>query len=253
MHKLKINKLNIVSILIFIAIWQLSIFLFPMWHSFLSSPLDIIEKWYSLVLDNSLFVNVFSSLKLFIISFSLSFIFWFLLALISFYSKFFYETIKPYVFILNSIPIVAFIPIFIIWFGFWDFSKIITIITITFPWIFIATYDWMNNINKDILHFARSFEIKWTGFVYNILFRWSVSHIFSGLKISVWKSIIGLVLSEMFWYWIWLGYLLNIYTMSNDITWIMLVILILLFFNFVIIFLINIIQKIFFKSYKIWK
>lgn len=246
---IKWNLISIISLLLFLIIWQSIVFLnFDMAILF-SSPSLVITKITNLVMYDNLVNHLFSTFFLLLLSILSSLIFWFILAFLSFKSKKFYESIKIYIYILNSIPIVALIPLFIIWFWFWITSKIITVSIIILPIFFISFFDAFNRIEKDYIMLGNSLKLSKLSFFKNITFYSILPSTLISLRLSIWKALIGVTLAELYWYGKWLGYLLNMFSISSNVSWIASVIVLLLTLNFALLTLLKTLEKYFFKHY----
>jgi len=79
------------------------------------------------------------------------------------------------------------------------------------PSIIINTIDGVKNTDKELLKMAKSFKAGKLFTIKSIMFYKSLPFIFSGMRIAVGKSIIGLVVAEIFGYGIGLGYLVSFY------------------------------------------
>ncbi|WP_093179584.1 ABC transporter permease [Pseudovibrio sp. Tun.PSC04-5.I4] len=95
------------------------------------------------------------------------------------------------------IPKIALLPLFIIWFGIGEGSKVATILFGTFFPTVIATYGGVDNVDRGLVRMGQSFGMKWTSIVWKIILPGALPAILSGTRISASIAIILLVAAEM--------------------------------------------------------
>ena len=103
----------------------------------------------------------------------------------------------PIVSALFPIPKIALLPLFIIWFGIGEGSKIATILFGTFFPTVIATYGGVDGVDRSLIRMGQSFGLKWRSIVVKILLPGSLPAILSGFRISASIAIVLLVAAEM--------------------------------------------------------
>jgi ABC-type nitrate/sulfonate/bicarbonate transport system permease component len=103
----------------------------------------------------------------------------------------------PFVAALFPIPKIALLPLFIIWFGIGEGSKIATILFGTFFPTVISTYGGVDNVDRSLVRMGQSFGLKWLSIVYKIILPGALPAILSGMRISASIAIILLVAAEM--------------------------------------------------------
>ncbi len=103
----------------------------------------------------------------------------------------------PVVAALFPIPKIALLPLFIVWFGIGEGSKIATILFGTlFPTV-IATYGGVDNVDRSLIRMGQSFGLSWWSIVRKIVLPGALPAILSGTRISASIAIILLVAAEM--------------------------------------------------------
>jgi ABC-type nitrate/sulfonate/bicarbonate transport system permease component len=105
--------------------------------------------------------------------------------------------LSPLVSALFPIPKIALLPLFIIWFGIGEGSKIATILFGTFFPIVIATYAGVDGVDRSLIRMGQSFGMSWSSIVRKIILPGALPAILSGLRISASIGIILLVAAEM--------------------------------------------------------
>lgn len=103
----------------------------------------------------------------------------------------------PLVSALITIPKVALLPLFIVWFGIGEWSKVMIIaFGVCFPTV-ISTYGAVDNVSKSLIRMAQSFEVNNAGIVRKVVLPAALPGILSGFRVSISIGIILLVTAEM--------------------------------------------------------
>ncbi|UCE31892.1 MAG: ABC transporter permease [Burkholderiales bacterium] len=105
--------------------------------------------------------------------------------------------IIPLVAAIFPIPKIALLPLFIIWFGIGEESKVATILFGTFFPTVIAVYGGVDNVDRNLIRMGQSFGLKWRSIVRKIIIPGALPAILSGFRISASIAIILLVAAEM--------------------------------------------------------
>ncbi len=106
-------------------------------------------------------------------------------------------TMSPIVSALFPIPKIALLPLFIIWFGIGEGSKVATILFGTFFPTVIATYGGVDNVDRGLIRMGQSFGLSWSSIVRKIILPGALPAILSGFRISTSIAIVLLVAAEM--------------------------------------------------------
>jgi len=105
--------------------------------------------------------------------------------------------LMPLVSALFPVPKIALLPLFVVWFGIGEGSKIATILFGTFFPTVIATYSGIDNIDRNLIRMGQSFGLTWMSIVRKIIFPGALPSILSGFRISISIAIVLLVAAEM--------------------------------------------------------
>ncbi len=107
------------------------------------------------------------------------------------------SALSPLVAAIFPIPKIALLPLFIIWFGIGEGSKIATILFGSFFPIVIATYGGVDSVDRNLIRMGQSFNLSRASIIWNIILPSALPSILSGLRIGASISIILLVAAEM--------------------------------------------------------
>ncbi len=103
----------------------------------------------------------------------------------------------PFVSALFPIPKIALLPLFIIWFGIGEPSKVATILFgVFFPTV-INTYSGVDNVARSLIRMGQSFDLPTRDIVLKIILPGAMPAILSGFRISASIAIVLLVAAEM--------------------------------------------------------
>ncbi len=103
----------------------------------------------------------------------------------------------PLVAAIFPIPKIALLPLFIIWFGIGEGSKVATILFGTFFPTVVATYGGVDNVDRGLIRMGQSFGLAWPSIVRKIILPGALPGILPGFRISAAIAIVLLVAAEM--------------------------------------------------------
>lgn len=116
--------------------------------------------------------------------------------------------LSPYILMLQIAPKVAFAPLFIIWFGYTVYPKILVAVLIVFFPIAINVLKAMHAVDPTLVNLARSFSATRAQIFWKIEYPASMPALFAGLRIASTLAVIGIVVGEFVGGNEGLGYLL---------------------------------------------
>ncbi len=103
----------------------------------------------------------------------------------------------PLVSIGNPLPKIAFLPIFILWFGVFDWSKIAMVaFSSVFP-VIVATWAATENVDKYLIWSAESLGVTRRELLWQIVLPSAMPGVFTGLQIALPISLIVVIICEM--------------------------------------------------------
>lgn len=117
--------------------------------------------------------------------------------------------LSPYILALQIAPKVAFAPLFIIWFGYTVYPKILVCILIVFFPVMINVLGAVRALDPDIVRLARSFTANRFQVFWKVEFPAAMPPLFAGLRIAATLAVIGVLVGELVGGNVGLGYLLT--------------------------------------------
>ncbi len=118
--------------------------------------------------------------------------------------------LSPYILALQIAPKVAFAPLFILWFGYNIFPKILVAILIVFFPVLINVLGAVRSVDPAQINLARTFNATRWQIFWKIEFPASMPALFAGLRIGSTLAVIGVTVGELVGGNLGLGYLLTI-------------------------------------------
>ena len=103
----------------------------------------------------------------------------------------------PLVSVGNPMPKIAFLPIFILWFGVFDWSKILMVaFSAVFP-VVVATWAATENVDKYLIWSAQSLGVSRRQLLWQIVLPSAMPEVFTGLQIALPIALIVVIICEM--------------------------------------------------------
>ena len=109
------------------------------------------------------------------------------------------KTLYPVIVASQTIPTTALAPLFVLWFGYTIWSKVVVTVLITFFPITITVFDGFRSAKTDMIDLLRSFGAGKKEIFVKLKIPASLPYFFSAIKMAIPLSIIGAAIGE------WLG------------------------------------------------
>ncbi|WP_213232227.1 ABC transporter permease [Caballeronia sp. NK8] len=126
------------------------------------------------------------------------------------------KVLNPFLVGFYSIPRIALIPLFILYFGIGFQTKVIYIALLVFFPVFMNTLSGVRDVNQDLIDVIRVMGASRSDTVRKILIPSALAWLFAGLRISVTYALTGAIVAEMFTSNVGLGYLVSYYANQFD-------------------------------------
>ena len=119
------------------------------------------------------------------------------------------KVLSPYILALQIAPKVAFAPLFILWFGYNAWPKlIVTVLVVFFP-ILVNVLQAMRIMDRDLINLARAYNMSKTKIFLKVMLPYSMPNLLAGLRIGATLAVIGITVGELVGGEIGLGYLIS--------------------------------------------
>lgn len=164
----------------------------------LPSPSKILQRTWEL--REPLFtVHLPATLWVTFLGLAISLIFGVFLAILMSLNEKIQNAVYPLVVVTQTVPITALAPIFVLWFGYSIWSKVLATILMTFFPITINVYDGLRSTKREMEELLITYGATKKDIFLKLKLPSALPYFFSALKISVPLSVIGAAISE------WLG------------------------------------------------
>ena len=112
-------------------------------------------------------------------------------------SPFWERVLSPYLLALQIAPKVAFAPLFIMWFGYTVWPKLLVTVLIVFFPILVNVLQSMRTIDRDQINLARAYSMSRAQIFWKIEFPASMPSLLAGLRIGATLAVIGVTVGEL--------------------------------------------------------
>lgn len=177
-----------------IVFWQVASDVGIINGSLLPSPARIWNSLLKQAASGKLFINIFVSLRRVIIGYALGAALGIIIGIITGLSKFATKFVSVLFELIRPIPIIAWVPVLILWTGIGEVSKVIVIMIGTFWTVYLNTSDGIRNVDKKYLEVSKIFLKSRRIEITKVVFPAALPSIFTGLRVGVgsaWISVIG--------------------------------------------------------------
>src|SRR5205809_6339558 len=205
----------ILLIVILLVVWDLTIRIFRIPPYLIPAPEGVVKQlfveWPRLWRES--LVTTYATLG----GFALSIAFGIPMALLIAYSRTVESYVYPLLVFSQSVPKIAIAPLFVVWFGFGIFPKVISAFLLGFFPVVVATVMGFKSIEPEMIDLARSMRAsRWQMFIKFSLPQ-ALPSIFSGLKVSATLAVVGAVVGEFVGSNSGIGYVLQIANGNFDL------------------------------------
>ena len=191
------NWVSVASILCLIAIWELICQSGVVSSLFLPAPSAIINALLEMIADGEIGVSLAASLYRILAGFFVGSLIGLGVGLVTGTSALMDKIGTPIVNAIYPIPKIALLPLFILWLGIGELSKVTIIALGVFFPVAMNTYSGVKNVDTLLLKVAASFNASWWMTMKSVVLPNALPMIFAGLRLAAGTSLLLLVAAEM--------------------------------------------------------
>lgn len=203
--------LGIASFAVILLAWESAVRLGWVNPFFVSQPSAIAASLSRAARSGELWHNIAVSFREFVIGYGLSVVVGILAGAFAGRFRTVEYALDPFLWFLYSAPLIAFYPIFVLWFG----LGVPTVIAMTFllavPQIAASTLNGIQNVNPGLIRAARSFGASEGDLLRKVVLPASVPMVIAGLRLGIGRALMGVVVGELFGATAGLGYSISYY------------------------------------------
>jgi NitT/TauT family transport system permease protein len=189
--------LRVAIVAVVLAAWQIAVSLEPDWEFWVSKPSLIWEELTEIVPTAAFWEDVYVTLQEVVLGFVLGAVAGIASGFLLGYFKRAYVVLQPLIFALYSLPRVALVPLFILWFGIGLTSKIAIVISVVFFILLMNTYFGVQAIDRDLVNNVRTMGASRFMIFRHVALPSCASWILSGARISISFALMSAIMAEM--------------------------------------------------------
>jgi NitT/TauT family transport system permease protein len=190
------NTIRVVSVVAFLIFWEVGAknidpILF-------ATPSAIAEAFYRLTVSGELPREVVLSLSIFFTGFTLAVVVGIAVGLVMGRYRVMEYVLDPYINALYATPRVALIPLMILWLGLGVEAKVFIVFLVGFFPVAINTTQGVKNVSGSYVDIVCAYGASERQIFTKVIFPAAVPFIMTGLRLAVGRSLVGMVVAEMF-------------------------------------------------------
>ncbi|MFE4812838.1 ABC transporter permease [Peribacillus simplex] len=162
-----------------------------------SSPLLIVTTFIDLVQSGEMGMHLQISLMRALLGFALGGFFGLLLGVIVGMQKKSEEYLNPSIQMLRTVPLLAITPLFIMWFGFGELSKVLLIALGAFFPLYLQTFLGLRNVDKKLYDVAQILEFSRMEQITKLMIPAALPNILLGIRLALSSAWMCLVVAEL--------------------------------------------------------
>jgi NitT/TauT family transport system permease protein len=173
-----------------------------------SSPSRIVDTFFRLYSDGSIWTHVWTTLWETVVGFLLGTIFGILIAIILWVSETCSKVLEPYLVVGNALPKIALGPVFIVWLGAGSTSIIAVAVSVSLIVTVLEVYTGFKEADPEKIRLVRSFGATKRQVMEKVILPSSFPVMMNALKVNVGLSWVGVIVGEFLVSRAGLGYLI---------------------------------------------
>ncbi|MGH3251436.1 MAG: ABC transporter permease [Trebonia sp.] len=186
------------SVIVVLAAWQLCASQGVVDQKLTSSPWGVVQAARFLIDNGQLGSDVASSASLFGVGLGLAIaigavggvlIGWWWLAAAVF---------EPWIAILYAMPLIALLPLILVWFGIGFFAEVVMVVLISVFPVLVSVITGTRNADQELVRLARSFCGNELAIIRTVLLPSLIPYFVSGVRLAIGSALVGVVVSEYF-------------------------------------------------------
>lgn len=188
---------SVLSIICVLIIWELICRSGLVSSLFLPAPSQIISALIQMLTDGEIGVSLAASMYRILVGFVIGSLIGLAVGLVTGTSALADKIGNPIVNALYPIPKIALLPLFILWLGIGELSKVTIIALGVFFPVAMNTYSGVKNVDPLLIKVAVSFNASWWKTMKSVVLPNALPMIFAGLRLAAGTSLLLLVAAEM--------------------------------------------------------
>ncbi len=205
-----------ITLTVVLLLWQMIVLLKVYPPFIIPAPLDVVAKFWKVLLNGTLWTNIQATMIAVLVGLAVGLTFGVILGYLIAKSPLLEDLLSPIVVGFQSVPVVAYAPLLVLWFGSGPTSKVVTSALIVFFPMLMNTIIGIRNVSPVLRDLMRSMQAtRWQTFI-KLEVPAAMPILLAGLKISATLAVIGAVVGEFVSANAGLGFLVNLARSQYD-------------------------------------
>jgi len=192
------RALSVLSIIVVLGAWQLCAATGIVDERFTSSPWGVVEAARTLIARGTLGGEIAASAELFAVGLAISIVIGLVGGIVIGWWRVAGALLEPWVAILYAMPLIALLPLILLWFGITFRAEVIMVVIISVFPVMVSVLTGTRQVDGDLVRMARSFGAKPQHILRTIVLPSVVPYFVAGVRLSIGASLIGVVIAEYF-------------------------------------------------------
>lgn len=214
-HRWARAVVGLASVLLFLILWQIVGSRDIIRSDLISYPAEIMETGWRMAVSGELGINILASLQEFILGFLPAVAIGIALGAAFALSRRLRYMFDPLVSALNTSPIIAFVPIVVVWFGVGLQSKSIMVFLAAVIPIIINTSAGVAEVNQSWVRACLAFGATRLQVIRKAILPGALPVVMAGIRLSVGRAVVALIAAEMYVSVRGIGRLIQTYSTSD--------------------------------------
>ena len=181
----------------FLVMWQVAVDRGAVDAFYVSKPSEILDFLATSLTQSATWEHLWVTMQETIVGLSLATVLGVLTALLFTRVPILHDIARPYLTALNSLPRIALAPLFTLWLGLGQASKVALVVSLCFFIVLSSTMGAIANVDPDLVRLARVLGFSPNRIYTKVLLRWAAPGIFAGLEVALVYAFVGAVAAEM--------------------------------------------------------
>lgn len=190
--------LSVASVVAGLALWQLLAETGLVNRTLSSSPTDVVRSFAKMSGDGTLPEAIVASARLYGVGLGLSIVIGIVFGIVMGWWRTTAAIFDPWVAVLYSTPLVALLPMIIVWFGVGFAGQVVMVVLVSVFPLLVNVMGGTRQVDDDLLRLARSFGASQIAVLRSLVLPSLVPYIVAGVRLAVGTGLIGMVISEYF-------------------------------------------------------
>ena len=195
-RRVKSSDITLVSLAVILIAWEILGRQLP--AALASYPSAIALAFWQLLMDGQLIPAFIASIQPFIVGYLLSALLGIPLGLLLGRDRTIEAALGIYVTAGYAVPLVALVPLFVLWFGLGFLVKVVIIFTMAVFPIIINTWAGVQAVPRALVEVGTAFVASPAAIMRKIIVPATVPYVMTGLRLAIGRAVVGMVVAEFF-------------------------------------------------------